>query len=393
MTERERSALLTAFDSNWIAPVGPALNEFEARLRSITKTEAVVGVSSGTAALHLALLAMDIGPGDVVLCPSVTFVASANAITYVGAIPHFVDCNPITGNVDPESLVHALATLDAAGHRPAALMTVDLYGVCADYTTISQICDRYDVPIIEDAAEAIGATHQGRPAGSFGTLGAFSFNGNKLVTTGGGGALVGPADLIERAAHLASQARVPVRHFEHDAIGFAYRLSNLSAAIGTAQLERLDAMITSTRSIHSRYVEELGAIDGVRLAPQTAGGAGNGWLSVAHIDLSLHPSPAEICDVLAAHNIDARPTWKPMHLQPIYSDAGMTGGDGAAAHFATGLCLPSGSSMTASDQTRVINAVKLALSSNSAPLIDIADRIDVTDAPVQQRQGNPATTN
>jgi len=396
MTDRERESLMAAFDSNWIAPVGPALAEFEARLRSVAGTEAAVAVNSGTAALHLALLVLDIGAGDVVLCPSVTFVASANVIRYVGATPHFVDCDPITGNIDPESLVHALGHLDAAGHRPAGLISVDLYGTCANYTTIEQVCERYEVPIIEDAAEAIGASHNFRPAGSFGLLGAFSFNGNKLVTTGGGGALVGPEELISRATHLATQARQPARHFEHHELGYAYRMSNLSAALGVAQLSRLDAMIARTRSIHRRYVRELGSIPGVRFASQVGGGEGNGWLTVAHLDPTQHPRPDDVCEALAAHNIEARPTWKPMHQQLLYRNVQITGGSGADEHFATGLCLPSGSSMSTADQTRVISAVRSALTTD-APIeldqpIDIADAIDVTDARSQQRRDSLATT-
>lgn len=406
MSRNERDALIDAFDSNWIAPAGPALTEFEARTRAVAQTEAAVGLSSGTAALHLALVVLGIGPGDIVICPTVTFVASANVIKYVGATPHFVDCDPSTGNIDPESLVTALANLTRAGHRPAAVMTVDLYGACADYTTIEAICNRYEVPIVEDAAEAIGATHDKRPAGSFGTLAAYSFNGNKLVTTGGGGALVGPEDLIARATHLAGQARTAVRHFEHDEVGYAYRMSNLSAAIGVAQLKRLDNMMLRTRTINERYVRELGSIEGVRFASQTAGGQGNAWLTVAHLDLSLHSTPAAVCDSLAAHNIEARPTWKPMHLQPIYSDAQITGGNGAETHFATGICLPSGSSMSHDDQSRVIAAVRSALSADQPTVIDIKQPqidlaqpvdisygIDLTDALARQRRDNQAPTN
>lgn len=390
MSNRERAALLDAFDSNWIAPVGPALAEFEARLRSIATTEAALAVNSGTAALHLAMLALDIGPGDVVLCPSVTFVASANVIRYVGATPHFVDCDPITGNIDPESLLHALSHLDAAGHRPAAVITVDLYGACANYTTIEAICARYDVPIVEDAAEAVGATHQGRPAGSFGVLAAYSFNGNKLVTTGGGGALVGRADLVERARHLASQAREPFRHFEHRDIGYAYGMSNLSAAIGLAQLSRLDSMIERTRAIHRHYVAELGSIPGLRFVPQNTGGEqSNGWLTVAHLDQSLHPTPNAVCDAFHSHNIEARPTWKPMHLQPLYSDAQVTGGNGAERHFETGICLPSGSSMTDADLARVVAVLRSTLTEDA--VIDLQEQIDVTEQP-QQYQGSPSTT-
>ncbi len=386
MTSRERDALLAAFDSNWIAPAGPALREFEDQLRQISEREAAIAVNSGTAALHLALLALDIGPGDIVICPSVTFVASANVIGYVGATPHFVDCDRETGNVSPEALAQALADLTAIGHRPAAVMTVDLYGSCADYSSIVPICERFGVPIVEDAAEAIGASHQGRPAGSFGVLSAYSFNGNKLITTGGGGALVGPQDLIDRAAYLAGQAREPELHFEHREIGYAYRLSNLSAALGCAQLERLDAMITRTRSIHQRYVDELSSIDGVQIAPQDVFGRGNGWLTVAHIDTDLHPTPTAICHSLLEDNIEARPAWKPMHLQPLYTGSACTGTKGSEQHFQSGLCLPSGSSMNASAQSRVIAAVRNALNASATTTstivvddatIDIAEAIDV----------------
>lgn len=386
MTSRERDALLAAFDSNWIAPAGPALREFEDQLRQISEREAAIAVNSGTAALHLALLALDIGPGDIVICPSVTFVASANVIGYVGATPHFVDCDRETGNVSPEALAQALADLTAIGHRPAAVMTVDLYGSCADYSSIVPICERFGVPIVEDAAEAIGASHQGRPAGSFGVLSAYSFNGNKLITTGGGGALVGPQDLIDRAAYLAGQAREPELHFEHREIGYAYRLSNLSAALGCAQLERLDAMITRTRSIHQRYVDELSSIDGVQIAPQDVFGRGNGWLTVAHINTDLHPTPTAICHSLLEDNIEARPAWKPMHLQPLYTGSACTGTKGSEQHFQSGLCLPSGSSMNASAQSRVIAALRNALNASATTTstivvddatIDIAEAIDV----------------
>ena len=403
MSSHERNALIEAFDSNWIAPAGPALAEFEGRVRAVAQTEAAVAVTSGTAALHLALVVLGVGPGDIVICPSVTFIASANVIKYVGATPHFVDCDPITGNIDPESLVSALASLTTAGHKPAAVMTVDLYGACANYTTIEQICGRYEIPIIEDAAEAVGATHNKRPAGSFGTLAAYSFNGNKLVTTGGGGALVGPEELITRAAYLAGQARQPVRHFEHAELGYAYRMSNLSAAIGVAQLRRLENMLAMTRAIHERYLRELGSTEGVRFASQTIGGQGNAWLTVAHLDQSFHPTPTAVCDFLATHNIEARPTWKPMHLQPLYAGAQITGGAGAEKHFETGICLPSGSSMSHDDQSRVIAAIKLALAVDQPEVIDIAKPamdqpidisygIDLTDALARQRQDNQATT-
>ena len=357
MSGSERQALLTAFDSGWIAPTGPALAEFETKLATLADREAAVGVTSGTSALHLAMLVAGIGPGDIVLCPSVTFVASANVITYVGATPHFIDCDPQTGNICSVALSEALHKLAAANQRPAALMSVDLYGQCADYSTIIPLCQRFGVPIIEDAAESIGATHAGRPAGSFGLLSAFSFNGNKMVTTGGGGALVGPEPLIARARHLAGQAREPELHFEHRETGYAYRLSNLSASIGVAQLDRLADMCSRTRSIHERYKRELDQRAGVTIADQDHAGRGNAWLTVAHLDQSILPAPHEVCHALKEHSIEARPSWKPMHLQPLFTHNDCTGTVGSEAHFTTGLCLPSGSSMTEADQTRVISAL------------------------------------
>jgi dTDP-4-amino-4,6-dideoxygalactose transaminase len=390
MTMRERRALVGAFDSNWIAPAGPALDEFEARLRSVAETEAAVAVSSGTAALHLALRVLGIEPGDIVMVPTVTFVASANAVRYVGAVPHFIDCDPRTGNIDPEQLRRAIDELDSMGRRPAAVMTVDLYGACANYSEIISLCSQHDIPIIEDAAEAIGASHIGRAAGSFGSLAAFSFNGNKLVTTGGGGALVGPAELIERARFLASQAREPVRHFEHNEIGYAYRLSNLSAALGCAQLERLDNMVEQTRSVHRRYVDELSAIEGLRIINQDGDGRGNGWLTVAMIDTKCHPSPHQICETLARDNIEARPAWKPMHLQPLYASNRVTGGAAAEQHFRDGLCLPSGSNLTESDQSRVIESVRRALEKDNP--IELST-VDVRVERPRQHQDNRVATN
>ncbi|MDW3175909.1 MAG: aminotransferase class I/II-fold pyridoxal phosphate-dependent enzyme [Acidimicrobiia bacterium] len=375
MSVRERRRLLDAFDSNWIAPAGPELNEFESRLRSIAGTEAAVATTSGTAALHLALQVLDVGPGDVVLVPTVTFVASANVVRYVGAEPHFVDCDPRTGNIDPGELECALDTLARDGIRPAAVITVDLYGACANYRLIERICARFDVPIVEDAAESIGATHSGKPAGSFGKLAAFSFNGNKLVTTGGGGALVGPSELVERARYLASQAREAAVHFEHGEIGYAYRLSNLSAALGSAQLERLDLLVARTRVVHRRYMSELGRLEGVEVMSQDRDGRGNGWLSVVELDQQLLPSPAAVCGALAAVSIEARPAWKPMHLQPLYSDSPMTGGASAELHYSRGICLPSGSSLTVEQQTRVIAAFTEAVSSEKTT--DLTTKIDL----------------
>lgn len=385
MSARERRALIDAFDSNWIAPAGPALNEFEARVRSVSGTEAAVAVTSGTAALHLALRVLGIGPGDIVLVPTVTFVASANVVRYVGAVPHFVDCDPRTGNVDPDQLERAILNLDAVGYRPAAVMTVDLYGACANYAEIERTCRTFDIPIIEDAAEAIGATHLGRPAGSFGRLAAFSFNGNKLVTTGGGGALVGEASLVEHARHLSSQARNPAIHFEHSELGYAYRLSNISAAIGCSQLERLDTLVARTRAIHRRYVDELSHIEGLDVISQDRDGRGNGWLTVVQIDRKRFAAPASLCKRLAEEGIEARPSWKPMHQQPLYLGSPITGGHAANDHFDQGVCLPSGSSMTEAEQTRVLDAFVRAL--DVQPTIELSG-LDLRVAQPLQHRGN-----
>lgn len=386
MSVRERRRLLAAFDSNWIAPAGPELNEFESRLRSIADTEAAVATTSGTAALHLALQVLDVGPGDVVLVPSVTFVATANVVRYVGAEPHFVDCDPRTGNIDPGELECAIETLERAGVVPAAVITVDLYGACANYREIERTCARFAIPIVEDAAESIGASHAGRPAGSFGTLAAFSFNGNKLVTTGGGGALVGPAHLVERARFLASQAREAAVHFEHGEIGFAYRLSNLSAALGSAQLERLDLLVSRTRAVHRRYVDELSHLDGVEIMSHDRDGRGNGWLTVAQLDQSMLASPAAVCAAFAAVKIEARPAWKPMHMQPLYLDAPITGGSAAELHYAQGVCLPSGSSLTEAQQARVIDTFIGAVSVERTT--DLTTKIDLRAQQVTDQKAN-----
>jgi dTDP-4-amino-4,6-dideoxygalactose transaminase len=361
MSDAERVALLDAFDSNWIAPIGPALDEFEARLAELAETEAALALTSGTAGLHLGLRVLGVVRGDTVIVPSMTFVATANAVRYVGAVPYFIDSEPTTGNLDPEILAEAIESLSAAGRRPAAVLTVDLYGTCADYDPIHDVCSQYDIPILEDAAEAIGANYRGRPAGSLGDLAVFSFNGNKMITTGGGGALVGPKAFIDRARHLATQARNEALHYEHSELGYAYRLSNVLAAIGNAQLSRLDEMTARCREIHADYVEALADIDGLHVLPQSGYGRGNGWLTVVQLDPGVHPTPHELCRRLAEDNIEARPAWKPMHLQPLYQASEMAGGAVCEQLYRTGICLPSGSSMTTDDQARVISALRTAL--------------------------------
>ena len=355
----ERELLLEAFDSNWIAPLGPFVDAFEEDFVRLTGVGNAVALSSGTAGLHLALVRLGVGPGDDVIVPTLTFAATAFAVTYVGARPVFVDSERRTWNLDPELLDEELARRAAAGDLPAAVVTVDLYGQCADYDAIVEVCDRYGVPIVEDAAEALGATWQGRPAGSFGAAAVFSFNGNKIITTSGGGMLV--SDDTAFAAdvrHRATQAREPVPHYEHKVIGFNYRLSNLLAAVGRGQLAGLDAKIARRRAIGERYRTDLADLPGWTFNPIDPRGEPNHWLTVAQIDPALTGASRTVLErALAAERIECRPAWKPMHLQPVFAGAPVVGGAVAEEVFDRGLCLPSGSSLTDDQQSRVIEAV------------------------------------
>ena len=360
----ERAALLAAFDEGWIAPVGPDLAAFEAEVAAVAGVEHAVALSSGSAALHLALLIAGVGPGDRVLVPTLTFAATANVITYVGAEPVFVDVTADRWTIDPSLVASELDAARAAGAPYAAVIPVDLYGQCADYAGLDHALAGHEgVVMIEDAAEALGATVGGRPAGGFGRAGAFSFNGNKLITTSGGGMLVShDAALIERARYLATQAREPVRHYEHTAIGFNYRMSNLLAALGRAQLRGLDAKVARRRALRRRYAEALGDLPGVTWMPDAPDGTPTNWLTV----LTLDPDEAaadrdQVIDHLEAHDVEARPAWKPMHLQPVFAPCRHVGGEVAAQIFERGVCLPSGSSLTDADQDRVIELVRQVL--------------------------------
>jgi dTDP-4-amino-4,6-dideoxygalactose transaminase len=363
MSGRERELLLAAFDSNWVAPVGPELAAFEEDLADLVGVPHAVALSSGTAGLHLALLVIGIGPGDDVVVPSLTFAATANAVTYVGATPRFLDREDATWNLDPDLLADELADAERAGRLPKAVITVDLYGQCADYDRIVELCDRYGVIVLEDAAEALGATYRDRPAGSFGRAAVFSFNGNKIITTSGGGMLVSDDHaLVERVRHLATQAREPAPHYEHRDIGFNYRLSNLLAALGRGQLEQLAAKVDHRRAVKARYREALADLDGIAFMPDAPKGRPSNWLTVVTLDPDeARATPEAVRLHLEAADIEARPAWKPMHLQPVFADAPMRGGAVAERIFATGLCLPSGSSLTPAEQDRVIDAIREVL--------------------------------
>jgi dTDP-4-amino-4,6-dideoxygalactose transaminase len=358
MSAQEREALLAAFDSNWIAPLGPEVDAFERELALRTGVSAAAALSSGTAALHLGLILLDVGPGDEVWTASLTFAATANAIRYVGATPVFIDSERKSWNMDPALLQEALRDAASKGALPKAVIGVDLYGQCADYDAILAACGEYGVPVIEDAAEALGATYHGKPAGSFGAIGILSFNGNKIITTSGGGALVSDdKDLVERARHLASQARQPVVHYEHEEVGYNYRLSNLLAAVGRAQLARLDRFIERRREINRRYRATLEGIDGVTLLSEAPGSRSTCWLTCVLLDADrLGVGPEQIREHLETLNIEARPVWKPMHLQPVYQRCRVFGGAVAEDLFRRGLCLPSSSTLSEGAQQGVIDA-------------------------------------
>lgn len=361
MSGDERERLLAAFDSNWITTMGAEVDGFEADVVDFTGVEAAVALASGTSALHLALLLHDVGPGDEVWVSDLTFIAPANAVRYVGASLRFIDSERETWNMDPELLAEALADASATGRLPKAVIAVDLYGQCAQLDRISALCEEYGVVLIEDAAEALGASWQGRSAGSWGALAAYSFNGNKIITTGGGGMLVGDRTSIDRARYLSQQARQPALHYEHTEVGYNYRLSNLLAAVGRGQLADLPAKIARRHEINAAYREALSPI-GLDFMPWDPRGRANGWLTLATLDRSLGVSPMELCTALDALDIEARPAWKPMHLQPVFAEAPVVGGTVAADLFERGLCLPSGSAMTDRDVGRVVGAMRQCIS-------------------------------
>ncbi len=356
----ERALLLDAFDSNWIAPLGPHVDAFEREFADAVGVPAAAALSSGTAALHLALVMLGVGPGDEVVVPTLTFVATANAVHYAGARPVFVDSDEATWNLDPRLLDELLTERFAAGRLPAAVVTVDLYGQCADYAPIVASCEWFGVPVIEDAAEALGATHRDRCAGSFGVMGVFSFNGNKVITTSGGGMLVShDPSYAARARHLSTQARDPAPHYEHSEIGFNYRMSNLLAALGRGQLRSLPAKVARRRAVKQRYRDAFAGVDGIGFMPDAPDGEPTNWLTVVTIDADrFGASPDELRERLERENIEARPAWKPMHLQPLWAGAEVRGGAVAERIFATGLCLPSGSSMTDDDVDRVVAVMR-----------------------------------
>ena len=366
VTEVEERYVLDAVRSGWVAPLGPHVDAFEAEIAERVGVGGALALSSGTAALHLALLQLGAEPGTVVVVSSMTFAASANAIMYTGASPVFVDSQESDGNVDPALLIEAVDTLKREGTTVAAVMTVDLFGRCADYGAIVDALAERGVPLLEDAAEALGASYEGKPAGSFGLAAAFSFNGNKIMTTSGGGMLLSnDLELLDRCRYLSTQARQPVPHYEHTEIGYNYRLSNVLAALGRAQLTRLDGMISRRRAIRQMYVDGVADIAGVRFLgrdSQRGDAEDNCWLATIVLDPEIVTATVDsIIKSLAAEGIEARHLWKPMHLQPVFENERTFANRSAERLFGTGVTLPSGSILTDGDVLRVVDAIRSAL--------------------------------
>ena len=360
MSGLELELVKEAFATNWIAPLGPHVDGFEKEFAAYVGVPHAAALSSGTAALHLALRLLGMQPGDEVICSSLTFSASANPIAYEGGHPVFIDSETRSWNMDPALLAEELADCAARGRLPRAVIVVDLYGQCADYDPIVETCAHYDVPIIQDAAESLGADYQGRKSGGQGRLAAFSFNGNKIITTSGGGMLVSEdAGLIEKARYLATQARDPAPHYQHSQVGFNYRMSNVLAGIGRGQLQALPDRVSARRKNFARYQEALGGLPGIAFMPIAAHGTPNCWLTCLTIDPAKFGATREhVRLALEAANIESRPMWKPLHLQPVFAKSRIRGGGVSEHLFAHGLCLPSGSSLSEEDHASVCQIIR-----------------------------------
>jgi pyridoxal phosphate-dependent aminotransferase EpsN len=357
----EQNFVEEAFRTNWLSSVGPHVDAFESEF------EARVGVpscalASGTAAIHLALRLLGVERGDEVLCSTLTFVASANPILYLGARPTFLDAEERSWNLDPNVLEDALARRAREGRLPKALVLVHLYGQSADLDPILALCDRYRVPVVEDAAEALGTLYRGKQVGAAGAVGTFSFNGNKIITTTSGGMLVARnGEWVKRAKHWSTQSREPGAAYHHNEVGFNYRMSNVLAGIGRGQLQVLDERVRRRREIAFWYRDQLSDLEGIALMPQADWGFHTNWLSVLTIDAQkLGVSRDALLDALSAEDIEARPVWKPMHVQPLFRDADRFGGAVAERIFASGICLPSSTFLGEEDLSRVVAVIRRA---------------------------------
>ena len=360
MGGREQEFVRQAFASNYIAPLGPMVDAFEKEFSAYTGIPHCVALSSGTAATHLALRHLGIGPGDEVVASTLTFIGSVTPVIFQGAAPVFVDCDEASWNMDPSLLEQALAEAAERGKLPKAVIPTDLYGQSCDLPRIRAICDRRGIPVICDSAEAMGAKIRGRHAGFDAWAAVVSFNGNKIITTSGGGMLAShDKALIDHARKLSQQARDLAPWYEHTEIGFNYRMSNILAAIGRGQLEVLEDRVRRRREIFDGYRARLGDLPGMAFMPEPAGGRSNRWLTVALIDPAVFGADTHaVREALEAENIEARPVWKPMHLQPVFKTARVVGGSISERLFAQGLCLPSGTAMTDADLDRVCGIVR-----------------------------------
>lgn len=364
MGQEEQQWVQQAFATNWIAPLGPNVDVFEKEIAGYVGAGGALALSSGTAAIHLALRLLGVGAGNTVFCSSLTFVASVNPVVYQGAEPVFIDSEPESWNMSPQALERALSAAKRAGKLPKAVVVVNLYGQSADMDPLLDLCDQYGVPVIEDAAESLGATYKGRASGTLGRFGTYSFNGNKIITTSGGGMLVSDdLEALEKARYWATQARDPAPHYEHSEVGFNYRMSNVLAGIGIGQLRKLPERIETRRAIFAAYAEALGPMEGVAFMPEASFGQATRWLTALTVDPQVAKTTAgDIIRALAEANIESRPVWKPMHLQPLFQDCSyyphQEGHSVSDRLFEQGICLPSGSSLTETEQAKVIEIVK-----------------------------------
>jgi len=360
MSGLELELVKEAFSTNWIAPLGPMVDAFEAEICACTGARHALAVSSGTAAIHLSLMLLGVTAGDEVLCASFTFAGSAFPIRYLGATPVFVDSEETSWNMDPALLEEAILDRMKRGKTPKAAIVVHLYGQSADLDAIMEVCARYGIPVIEDAAESLGTLYRGRPTGTLAPLGVLSFNGNKIITTSGGGMLLcHDGDLAARGKSLATQAREPCPWYEHHAIGFNYRMSNVLAAIGRGQLKTLEERVARRRVIFDQYTRMLAQLPGIRFTSDPPWGRSNRWLTCIRIDSALSGvTPEEIRLALERENIESRPLWKPMHLQPVFGECPAYTNGVSEKLFNEGLCLPSGNGLSDADLNRVVDVIK-----------------------------------
>jgi dTDP-4-amino-4,6-dideoxygalactose transaminase len=360
MSGLEQQYVQDAFETNWIAPLGPHVDAFEHEFAAYVGSRHAAALSSGTAALHLALLLAGVGHGDEVLVSTLTFSASVNPIAYLGGRPVLIDSERCSWNLDPNLLAESIERKVRQGKPPKAVVPVHLYGQSADMDPILEICNRYEIPVIEDAAEALGATYHGRAPGILGKAGIFSFNGNKIITTSGGGMLVSDdTDFIAQARKLATQARDPAPHYQHSEIGYNYRMSNVLAAIGRGQLQVLEERVQARRRNCDYYQQTIGDLPGIGFMPEAPWGRHTRWLTVITVDPHAFGANREAIRLaLEAENIEARPVWKPMHLQPVFAGCEAVGGAVAEEFFRNGLCLPSGSNLTEADLARVVEVIR-----------------------------------